>query len=230
MAKSPAINWYFDNWLGGTKGMSRIQKACYFDLLAAQYFIGRLSLEQIKNELGADFHVWQNIKHKFKVDESGNYYNDRMNTEIERRKSYSKKQSDRVKNRYKDKELYRGKYHGSTTDVPVNETESDIVSSKEGGTGETKPKPPDPIGSEVVQKAAHESFNNKIWVENTCMAQSLSVDDLKRWMAMYNASISNDAIAEFDSAKYRKMFGGWLNKQKAKGYSLQKQDSQRVWK
>ncbi len=101
---------------------------------------------------------------------------------------------------------------------------------KEGGVGETKPEtpplenPPDikpePVGSERAQKAAHESWRDEGWRNNICMAQSLNVDELQKWMAAFNASISNDVIHEFDSRAYRKMFGGWLSRQKSKGYAL----------
>jgi len=78
----------------------------------------------------------------------------------------------------------------------------------------------DPVGSEAVQDAARKSFNDGLWVENTCMAYSLSPDDLKKWMARYNASICNDVIYDFSDRVYKKMFGGWLSVQRSKGYSL----------
>src|SRR5688572_1090680 len=99
MAKDPAINWYFDNWVGGTKGLNRFQKGCYFDLLTAQFYIGPLSLEQIKNELGPDFHVWESIKKKFIQTESGDYYNERLAAEIRKRQKYSESRSKNRKNK-----------------------------------------------------------------------------------------------------------------------------------
>src|SRR6218665_1798704 len=136
MAKDPAINWYFDNWIGGTKGFSRFQKACYFDLLALQYYCGPLSLEQIKNELGQDFHTWEFIKKKFMQDEVGNYYNERMAAEIRKREKYSES---RRNNRTKNISDNTCKTHDKDmNNTPGIETETDIKGDKEGGKGEEK--------------------------------------------------------------------------------------------
>lgn len=89
--KNPAINWYFDNWFGGTMGMNRHQKGCYIDLLGLQFQLGHLSIEQIKNILGADFNQWNNLKVKFREDEEGNFFNERLETEILKRKSFSER-------------------------------------------------------------------------------------------------------------------------------------------
>jgi hypothetical protein len=92
MAKDPAINWYFDNWTGGTFGMSRFHKGCYMDLLTAQFQGGHLSLEEIKTVLGNDFAVWGSLSKKFAVDKTGKYFNERLEHEILKRKNFSEKQ------------------------------------------------------------------------------------------------------------------------------------------
>lgn len=98
MAKDPAINWYFDNWAGGVKGFSRHQKGCYMDLLESQFYLGHLSLEQVKNILGADFNQWNVLKSKFAQDEQGNFFNERLELEKNKRMKYSES---RAKNRSK---------------------------------------------------------------------------------------------------------------------------------
>lgn len=105
-----------------------------------------------------------------------------------------------------------------------NEIEIENENNK-GGVGE-KENPTieqGPLGSEVVQEAARKSYANAIWVENVCMANNLTKDDLKKWMAKYNSSICNDRIANFDDSTYRKLFTGWLSSQFSKGYSLPKE-------
>jgi hypothetical protein len=52
------------------------------------------------------------------------------------------------------------------------------------------------------------------------MGNQLKPDDLQKWMAQFNASICNDVMPDFSESKYKKLFGGWLNRQKAKGYTL----------
>src|SRR6478735_4673929 len=118
MAKDPAINWYFDNWGGGTKTMSRFLKGCYIDLLDAQFQCGHLSLDEIKHVLGADFSAWQTLQKKFKQDVHGNYYNERLDQEINKRIINSQKQSEKVKKRW---DLYHSINNGNTTVIPNNE-------------------------------------------------------------------------------------------------------------
>lgn len=92
MAKSPAVNWYFDNWMGGTLGFNRHQKGCYMDLLSAQFQLGPLSLEQIRNILGSDFSQWETIKGKFIQNADGKFFNERLAAEIEKREQFIEKQ------------------------------------------------------------------------------------------------------------------------------------------
>lgn len=76
------------------------------------------------------------------------------------------------------------------------------------------------VGSEKVGKAANEAWTDKFWVDNTCKAHVLTEENLKQWMYQYNASITNDPINGFNAARYKKMFGGWLQTQFNKGYKL----------
>lgn len=140
MAKDPAINWYFDNWMGGTLGMSRFQKGCYIDLLGAQYQIGPLSLEQIKSILGNDFSAWQAISKKFAQDESGNFFNERLAAEVRKRKEYSESRS---KNRQKkDMNNISNSYVEHMNNIPETGIETETKTKKGGEGGKKKFVPP----------------------------------------------------------------------------------------
>lgn len=90
MAKDPAILFYFNDWHGGTITMSRHLKGCYMDLLCAQFNIGHLSLDSIKVVLGSDFGpAWPALQKKFKQDNEGLYYNERLFFESTKRKAFS---------------------------------------------------------------------------------------------------------------------------------------------
>ncbi len=133
MAKDPAINWYFDNWSGGTRGFNRFQKGCYIDLLEAQFQIGHLSLDQVKNILGADFSEWKTIKKKFIQDNEELFFNERLEVEIIKRQQYSQRQKERVNKRW-------DKYRGNTVVIPVNETGTETVLGKENMREKPFPK------------------------------------------------------------------------------------------
>lgn len=79
--------------MGGTMILSRHQKGCYIDLLIAQFNNGPLSLETIKTLLGQDQASWTVLSSKFKQDSEGNFSNERLATEIEKRKNFVNKQS-----------------------------------------------------------------------------------------------------------------------------------------
>jgi len=90
MAKDPAFLFYPGDWQGGTMLLSRHQKGCYMDLLIAQFHSGPLSLEEIKAVLGADFgQAWPYLLKKFVTNGDGLFFNERLATEVEKRKNFS---------------------------------------------------------------------------------------------------------------------------------------------
>lgn len=140
MAKDPAVLLYVQDFLVGTSLLTPLQKGHYITLLCYQQQSGTGSLPEIKIKqvMGKDYlKHWTIIKTKFVEDENG-FYNARMRKEIERRKSSSVKQSDRVKERWK-------RYHGNTETIPDTCNtflETEIETERRGGAGEkwnTKP-------------------------------------------------------------------------------------------
>lgn len=89
MAKDPALLWYFSDWHSGTSLMSRFLKGCYMDILHAQFNHGRLSLDEIKICLGSDFgQSWPALQKKFKQDEKGLFFNERLEQEKIKRQNF----------------------------------------------------------------------------------------------------------------------------------------------
>jgi hypothetical protein len=88
MSKDPAFLFYPGDWLGGTMGMSFEQKGCYLELLMMQFNNGRFTEAQAKQVLSVCFdYAWPTLKVKFNSD--GTYYwNNRLQEEIEKRKSF----------------------------------------------------------------------------------------------------------------------------------------------
>lgn len=160
MAKDPAFLFYPGDWMGGTMILNRHQKGCYMDLLIAQFNNGPLSLETIKTILGQDQASWTVLSKKFKQDSSGNFFNERLVTEIEKRKEYCNKQSERVKKRW----VKDGIYHGNTTVIPKIENENEIKDEIRGrGAVEGE------LWTDVVQHF----FNDFNWKEKFCRDKKL---------------------------------------------------------
>lgn len=101
MAKDPAFLFYPGDWLGGTMLLTRHQKGCYLDLLMAQFNSGPLSLEHIKALLGQDQATWTVLQTKFTLDNNGKFFNEKLATEIEKRKSFTLSRSNNKSGRKK---------------------------------------------------------------------------------------------------------------------------------
>lgn len=85
MAKDPAFLFYPNDWLGGTLGMSYEEKGAYMEVLMMQFSVGHMTEDMIGRMIGQ---LWGRIKHKFSLDTEGRYYNERLEAEQLKRKSY----------------------------------------------------------------------------------------------------------------------------------------------
>ena len=219
-AKDPAVLWYYRDYLSGTEEMSWAEQGAYARLLNKQADKGHLSLDGIKKILKKDFsNLWPGISAKFLIDPDGNYYNERMDIEVAKRSKNSQTQRERIQ-KYWDEQ--RNKPGSTAEHSTVDTTVIPIANANaKGDFKKNDDTETQPIGIDRVAEVAGEVWANQRWVENTCMGQQVKPDDLQKWMAQFNASICNDKIADFGVSTYQKIFGGWLNRQKSKGYSLQ---------
>lgn len=84
--KDPAFLFYSSDFLSGTMLMSDEQIGQYIKLLCLQHQKGHLKEKDMLNICKT---YDEDIFSKFKKDEEGNYYNERLDSEVKRRKSYS---------------------------------------------------------------------------------------------------------------------------------------------
>ena len=102
MAKDPAFLFYPNDFDASTKFFSNEQVGIYLRLLIAQFQHGRLSEKQVLF-ICKTYDV--EIMSKFKKDESGLTYNERLESEIHKRKNYSKSRSDNRKKTSHEKHM-----------------------------------------------------------------------------------------------------------------------------
>lgn len=100
MAKDPAFLFYPNDWLGGTMGMTFEQKGAYMELLMLQFNRGHMTEHMIGQTVGR---IWDVLKDKFQKDKDGLWFNDRLEVEKNKRKSYvsSRLNNKNGKNQYK---------------------------------------------------------------------------------------------------------------------------------
>jgi hypothetical protein len=85
MAKDPAFLFYPNDWLGGTMGMTFEQKGAYMELLMLQFNRGHMTEHMIGQTVGQ---IWDGLKDKFQKDKDGLWFNERLEVEKTKRKSY----------------------------------------------------------------------------------------------------------------------------------------------
>lgn len=86
---------------------------------------------------------------------------------------------------------------------------------------EPEKEPEEEVGSEQVKKVANEVWKDQFWKESVCQGLSLSVEQLQKWLAMFNSSIASDKVKNFDKSSYKKMSRGWIVKQKERGTTVE---------
>jgi len=107
MTKDPAFLFYPNDYLGGTLGMTFEEKGAYIELLMLQFNRGHMTSHMVGQTVGQ---IWVNIQDKFKVDPKGLFYNERLEMEQEKRKTFtgSRKNNLLGKNQHTKNDKKRG--------------------------------------------------------------------------------------------------------------------------
>lgn len=121
MSKDPAFLFYSSDFLTGTMFMDNEQVGKFIRLMCAQHQKGRLTEKDMLKICGTHD---EDIFSKFAVDESGLYYNERLEQEVEKRKAYS--ESRRNNRKKKEDMLITSKTY---VEHMENENENEIDNS-----------------------------------------------------------------------------------------------------
>ena len=111
----------------------------------------------------------------------------------------------------KEKKLIQYLYPNHTVSILLRQEEEEKEREKE-----EEVEVPE-IGSEVVKNIANEVWKDQIWKEQICMGLGIKIDELQKWLAMFNSSVASDKVANFDKSSYKKMSRGWIVVQRQKG-------------
>jgi len=84
--KDPAFLFYSSDFLTGTMTMSNEQVGKYIRLLCMQHQKGHLTQKDMLNICQT---YDEDVSDKFKKDDNNRYYNERLETEVDKRKKYS---------------------------------------------------------------------------------------------------------------------------------------------
>ena len=126
MARDPAFLFYSDHFLMGCSDLTMQERGQYITLLCIQHQKGFLTRKSIGLCLGLSWDdVSEDLKSKFTENEDGEISNERLSLEIEKRKNFSRKQSE------------NGKLGGRP---PKNSKPKDDLSEKKETQNKPKPK------------------------------------------------------------------------------------------
>jgi len=191
MAKDPAMLWYWGDWHSGTSLYSRFLKGCYIDILHAQFNNGHLSIEEIKTCLGSDFGAsWPAIQKKFKQDENGLFFNERLEHEKEKRQKFTES---RRQSRLGIKNNVRKTYDEHTSRRMENENENINVLDKVN-TVDVFP----------IEKCLEISLKDSRWVK--------AVDSSESELKTFNKLLEQSGIYDKNPLDYKNHFGNLKRK------------------
>lgn len=246
--KDPAFLFYSKDWIQGTAQMMPNEKGVYIDLLAHQHQERDLpnDTKRLAKMVGLSLDefmpIWDVLSLKFIITESNRLVNRKL-TEIATERStkgltnritgtfasiirlsdISFDEKQKVKKMFKVDDFITVSKENLTDSLTIwldqrLKSIADANGNNINTTSEQIKK--NPIGSEVTIDSARKAWDDQKWRESICMSNSFKEPELKKWMASFNSSVMNDVIDGFDEHKYKKLFNGWLQKQKGKGYNV----------
>jgi len=118
----------------------------------------------------------------------------------------------------KNKKLIQYLYNTDTVSIHNQQKEEEREQEKEQESENSE------IGIEKVREIANEVWKDSIWKEQVCIGLGMNELELKKWLALFNSSVSSDNIKNFNKGSYKKMSRGWIMSQKGKGVKVSELD------
>jgi hypothetical protein len=125
MSKDPAFLFYSSDFLTGTLLMSMEQKGKFITLLCIQHQKGHMIEKDMLQICGT---YDEDIFSKFKKDNDGKFYNERLKEEVEKRKAYS--ESRRNNRKKKEDMIYTSKTYDEHMENENENENKDLNKSK----------------------------------------------------------------------------------------------------
>lgn len=125
--KDPAIIFYTSDFMVGSSNLNMEERGQYITLLCLQHQLGHLSKKTIDLNIN---NISKDVLKKFKIDDEGNYYNERLEYEIEKRSKFIEHQRENGKKggRPKNPKETQNKTQKKPKENPLeNENENDNI-------------------------------------------------------------------------------------------------------
>lgn len=151
--KDPAMLFYTSDFLTGVALLSMAERGQYITLLCLQQQHGHMSAADMRAAVGK---VSARVLEKFRLDESGKYYNVRAELEIQKRAAHSQKQRENV--------LKRWNKENNSISIPQENHGNTVVSTTvlplENGSGNRNRKIKEQEGETFPARASEDPDEN----------------------------------------------------------------------
>lgn len=124
MIKDPAFLFYSSDFLTGVSTMNFDDRGKYITLLATMHQKGRLSDETIRFLVGSPS---VSLSEKFKQDDKGFWYNERLESEIDKRRSFIDSRRENGQKGGRPKKPSGKPLGGATDNLPENENVDTVL-------------------------------------------------------------------------------------------------------
>jgi hypothetical protein len=222
MGKDPAFLFFPGDWLGGTITMTRHQKGAYMDLLMVQFNAGHMDAHMVNIVLGEkDFsELWEKVlRRKFKQDENGLFYNEKLEKEIVKRKNYTESRKtnlsslshmDKHMGGHMDSHMENG---NGNRNKEEKKKEKKGVGKKEKTIAEKKPYADNVIMTEVEYEKLITKYGEQdtLWMINKLNSYKNSKG--KKYKSDYSAILTwvVDSMLEFNTKRLKIIQGNGNN-------------------
>jgi uncharacterized protein YdaU (DUF1376 family) len=222
MSKSPAFQFYVQDFLLGTTDFTAEEVGGYIRLLSYQWDKGGLPNDDSKlsKMSGVKVKNLSFIKEKFNLDEDGKLRNHRLERERNKQVEWRRKSSEAGRKSAQAKRNQKLTTVEPTLKNGINQTPTLHSSSSSSSSNTSITTAAVALGMHAVKPVANEAWSDQQWREGICMACSITESELKKWMAQFNSSVCNDSFTDFTASRYKKLFRGFVNKEKSKGVSV----------
>ncbi len=184
MAKDPAFLFYSSDFITGVSDLTMEERGQYITLLCLQHQKGRLS----KKNIGiAVPNATADTMAKFKIDDHGLFYNERLEQEINNRKAFTEKQRQRAIDGWAKRK--------GNIDATANATALPLENEN--------------INSNIIN-IKEEILNSNIWIESICKNKMIDLKTCKEYLNTFlNDAELKDELNDLSDSK--KHFVNWLN-------------------
>lgn len=208
MAKDPAFLFYTNDFLSGISDLTMEERGQFITLLCLQHQKGRLTEKMISISCG---NAAADVIQKFIKDDSGLYYNERLEVEINKRMQHAEKQRQRALTGWEK----RRKKSKTNIDATANATALPLVNENEN------------INKDItysVLKLKEKYKKEKKVHEVICKREKITNIVLLEKIEEFTDELIAQGRKSDYWAEYTKYFNNWLKLQLNKKQSIQKID------